>query len=100
MKNLKLVFFGLLLLPILAWGALQQVVEIEVKGLACPFCAYGLSKTFGKLPEVQNVDVSLEGKKARILLAPGQTADIEKFKKIIQDAGFTPGEARTYTEDR
>lgn len=38
-------------------------------------------------------------KKARIVLAPGEKPDVDKIKKTITDAGFTPGKATVRTEE-
>ena len=35
-------------IPLLAFGAERQVVDIGVKGMTCPFCAYGLEKSLTK----------------------------------------------------
>ncbi|MBM3105865.1 heavy-metal-associated domain-containing protein [Pseudomonas sp. V1] len=89
----------LLCLPLLAWGIQRQVIEIEVRGLTCPFCVYGLSQNLNKVPGVDKAEVDLDARRARIQLSPGQTPNIEQFKAIIRDAGFTPGEARVRSEE-
>jgi hypothetical protein len=43
-----------LCLPLMAFGAERQVVDIAVKGMTCPFCAYGLEKNLGKASEVDH----------------------------------------------
>ncbi|HKJ69710.1 MAG TPA: hypothetical protein VKA68_17270, partial [bacterium] len=35
-------------------------ITIQVKGLACPFCAYGLEKKLGKLNGVKQVYIGLD----------------------------------------
>lgn len=100
MKKALLVITNALLLPLAAAAAPQQVVEIDVQGMTCGFCVYGLNKNLSKAPGVANTDVSLDSKKARIVLEPGKQAEVEFYKKIILDSGFTPGEARTYTEGK
>ena len=40
-----------LCLPLMAFGAERLVVDIAVKGMTCPFCAYGLEKNLGKASE-------------------------------------------------
>lgn len=98
--NVKSALAALLLfLPLLAWGATRQVVDIDVQGLTCPFCVYGLSKNLGKAPGVAKAEVDLDKHRARIELGPGQAPDIELYKKIIRDAGFTPGDARVRSEE-
>lgn len=85
--------------PLLAWSAPRQAVDIDVQGMACPFCAYGLSKNIGKASEVESAEASLEQKKVHITLKPGQQPNVELYKKLIHDAGFTPGEARITMEE-
>lgn len=85
-----------LLLPFSpGWAAQAQVVEIEVTGMTCPFCVYGTEKKLSALPNVEQAQVSLKHKKARIVMAPGTEADLAAIRKAITAAGFTPGEVRT-----
>lgn len=72
----------------------QQTIEVDVTGMTCPFCVYGTEKKLSKLDGVDKVDVSLDKKKARILMKEGKKADIDAIRKAITDAGFTAGEAR------
>jgi copper chaperone CopZ len=77
-----------------AWASDREVVEIDVSGMTCPFCVYGTEKNLGKLPDVAEAVVSLDKKKARVVMAPGAHADIEAIRKAILDAGFSPGAVR------
>jgi copper ion binding protein len=93
MKKFNYILFSIILsLSFDLWAAGPQVVEINVKGMTCPFCVYGIEKNLGKLPGVAKVQVSLEKKKARVVMKTGATADVEHIKKAILDAGFTPGD--------
>lgn len=88
-----------LVLPLLAFAAERQVVDIAVKGMTCPFCAYGLEKNLGKASEVEHVAASLKAQNVRIVLKPGTQPDIDRYKQLIHDAGFTPGEAQVSKEE-
>ena len=83
--------------PVLATS--QEVLEIDVAGMTCPFCAYGVEKNLGKLPGVDQVQVSLESKKARVVMKAGESPDETVIREIIRDAGFTPRESSRYTRD-
>ena len=105
MKTIATVLALFLVLPTTLWGAEaeskateQQVLEIQVKGMTCPFCAYGIEKNLGKLPGVENVQVSLEAKKARVVMRPGQVPDAARVRQVILDSGFTPGEASVHAQ--
>ncbi|ASC68813.1 hypothetical protein CP916_14880 [Pseudomonas aeruginosa] len=83
----------------MAFGAERLVVDIAVKGMTCPFCAYGLEKNLGKASEVDHASASLKGQNVRIVLKPGAQADLDRYKQLIHDAGFTPGEAKVSKEE-
>ncbi|HNP63583.1 MAG TPA: heavy metal-associated domain-containing protein [Woeseiaceae bacterium] len=95
MKKIAIVFVALLWLPVAVWAADQEVVEIGVSGLACPFCAYGLEKNLSKLPDVESAEVDLAANSARVVIKADHTADLEQIKQAIVKAGFTPGDANT-----
>lgn len=88
-----------LLLPLLAFGVERQVVDIAVKGMTCPFCAYGLEKNLGKASEVERASASLKAQNVHIVLKPGTQPDIDRYKQLIHDAGFTPGDAKVSQEE-
>ena len=88
-----------IVLPLLAFAAERQVVDIAVKGMTCPFCAYGLEKNLGKASEVDYVAASLKAQNVHIVLKPSTQPDIDRYKQLIHDAGFTPGEAHASKEE-
>lgn len=95
MKKITLVLISLLWLPIYASASDQEVVDIGVTGLACPFCAYSLEKNLKKLPEVESAEVNLANSSARVVIKADHSANVEQIKQAVVNAGFTPGEAAT-----
>lgn len=89
MKKTLLLILSLYL-PLSAIAAEGQVVEIGVTGMVCGFCSAKVEKELKTLPGVKEVSVDLDDKRARIVMADGQSADIAAVRKIIADAGFTP----------
>ncbi len=63
-------------------------VVVEIGGLACPFCAYGIEKRVRKLEEVAELAVLLEEGKIQIILRDGRTISSDRLAKAIEDAGF------------
>lgn len=105
MKTIATVLTLFLVLPATLWGAEaqpkaaeQQVLEVEVKGMTCPFCAYGIEKNLSKLPGVEKAQVSLESKKARVVMQSGHAPDEARVRQVIVDSGFTPGEASVHAQ--
>lgn len=72
--------------------AVGSTVEIEVTGMTCPFCTYGVKKQLEKLPGVEKAQASLELKKARIVMKDGVQPDLDAIRTTLINAGFTPGE--------
>jgi len=93
MKWIVLVLISVFWLSMPAWPADQEVVDVRVIGLACPFCAYSVEKSLGKLSGVDNVTVDLAANQVRVVMQAEHTADLQQIKQAIVNAGFTPGEA-------
>jgi copper chaperone CopZ len=64
---------------------------VTVKGMQCPFCAYGIRKHLAKLPGVEKVEVKLAENQAIVTFEPGAEATEEQIQKAVRDAGFTAG---------
>ncbi len=64
---------------------------IAVKGLACPFCVYGLQKQLRKLPGAKQVRVELRKGEAVVDFAPGSKVSDQQIQKAVRAAGFTAG---------
>ena len=89
----KIVAVLMILFPIVAWSGEQRVVELPIKGMACPGCAYGVERNLCKLPGVESCDVNVKEGIARIVVGPGAELNIEEMKEVVLNSGFTPGEA-------
>ncbi len=66
-------------------------VKIEIMGLACPFCAFGMEKELKKIAGVDNVEIELKAGLAYISTLIYRKPAKESLEKIITDAGFTVG---------
>ncbi len=69
-------------------------IIIEVDGLACPFCTFGIEKKLKKIEGVDELVVYLEEGKVEMSLKEGATVSEEQIEKAIAEAGF---EARSIT---
>ncbi len=67
-------------------------IKIEILGLACPYCAYGMEKDLLKVAGVDKVDIELKEGLAFISTPVSQRPSKETLKNVILDGGFTPGE--------
>ena len=74
----------------------DQIVEIDLSGLSCSFCVYGLKKNLEKHADIEKSEISLKQNKARIHLAPGAKVTTEEIREIITNAGFASGESQHF----
>jgi mercuric ion binding protein len=71
-----------------AADAPRQAV-VTVKGLACPFCVYGLEKHLRKLSGATTVHVDLGRGQAIIDFDADSKVTDEAIRRAVKDAGFT-----------
>lgn len=64
----------------------KMIIEIQIEGMSCNHCKQAVEKALQKVPEVQNVTVSVEEKKAVIQ----GTEKLEKtlLEQAIKEAGY------------
>ena len=89
MKILQIALTALFLLGSIQAYAAGTQYEIQVNGLACPFCAYSIEKKFSKIDGVQNVNVELEAGKVFVDTADGVQLTEPQMIKLFKEAGFT-----------
>lgn len=65
-------------------------VKIEVDGLSCPFCAYGLEKNLKEFENIKEIKIDVENAFMLLSIFEGKGIDEDLIRKNIKDAGFTP----------
>lgn len=63
--------------------------RLQVDGLACPFCAYGIEKKLGVLEGVQRVETRIKDGAVIVIMRDGATLDEATLKRAVKDAGFS-----------
>lgn len=69
-------------------------ITVGIKGLACPFCAYGLELRLKKLKGVKALKVHLEDSMVTIQLEKGADLEEQQIRDAVLDAGFTVTDIR------
>lgn len=66
----------------------KKYIKLEVNGLACPFCAYGLEKKLKAIKGAEDFYVDI--KDGYAVMAVPLTTKVTKheLKKLVSDAGF------------
>ncbi|EMM6789885.1 heavy-metal-associated domain-containing protein [Pseudomonas aeruginosa] len=64
--------------------------RIEVDGLACPFCAYGIEKKLSAIVGVERLETNIEDGSVRVTLQDGvQSLDEAVVREAVEAAGFS-----------
>ena len=69
----------------------QNSIDVQVDGLACPFCAYGLEKKLSDLDGVDSIKIDIEEGLVTLIVQEDTTITEEVIKEKVKEAGFTPG---------
>jgi len=69
-------------------------VEMQVDGMTCPFCVYGIEKKLEALGEVKDASSNLKTGIVDIKLEANGPLDIERLNEAIRESGFTPGKIK------
>ena len=75
----------------------QKVVDnflIQVDGLGCPFCAYGLEKKFKEFKGIKKVSIQIETGDFRFTYPTEKKLTMEAIITQVKKAGYTPKEAK------
>lgn len=92
----NIVFATMLLVSLFSYQALAQqkettkkYVKIDVDGLACPFCAYGLEKKLLQIDGADNFNVDIDSAYATLTFPITSKVTKNEIKQIVKDAGFS-----------
>lgn len=86
--RLSLLLAGLMMFSVAALAAGNQYV-LGVKGVACPYCAYGIEKRLNKVDGVTDVQVDIGDSVVRVTLQEDTKLTEERARRAVKEAGFT-----------
>ncbi len=69
--------------------AQERKVKIQVDGLACPFCAYGLEKKLKEIDGVKKLDIQVDSARVVMIFEQDALVDSMKIVRKVKEAGFT-----------
>ena len=67
----------------------NNIININVNGMVCDFCAQSIEKVFMKRIEVKGINVNLEDQKVVIYLDKETNIEDTTISNIFEDAGYT-----------
>lgn len=65
--------------------------QLDVNGLACPFCAYGIEKQLNKIEGVETLETDIEAGAVMVTMQDGHTLTESRARQAVDQAGFTLG---------
>ena len=83
---------GLLVLSLTQGAAAQAPqelgmleVSVQVDGLSCPFCAYGLEKKLRKVENVARIEIRVDEGRAVITPESGTSLELDELEQAVRD---------------
>jgi copper chaperone CopZ len=67
----------------------NNIININVNGMVCDFCAQSIEKVFMKRIEVKGINVNLEDQKVVIYLDKETDIEDATISTILEDAGYS-----------
>ena len=67
----------------------NNIIDVNVNGMVCDFCAQAIEKVFMKRDEVKGINVNLEDQKVVIYLQKESNIEDETISAIFEDAGYS-----------
>ena len=62
--------------------------ELQVNGMSCPFCAFGIEKKLRRVDGVHEVDVLLDEGRVRLTFRANNAATVDALEDAVGKAGF------------
>lgn len=69
--------------------AAPTAYQLQVDGLACPFCAYGLEKKLGAINGVASLATNVKDGTVTVTMRDGVALDEASARKAVEQAGFS-----------
>ena len=80
---------ALMLFTAVAASAEPQTYKLQVDGLACPFCAYGIEKQLSAIEGVEELDTDIAASVILLTMKDGDLLDETAAEQAVERAGFT-----------
>lgn len=84
------VTFGVTLVPGIAGAQTTgNQFSLQVDGLACPFCTYGIEKRLNAIDGIEHIKIDIALGRVTVTMRAGKTLDEATAGKAVAAAGFT-----------
>ncbi|NER16293.1 heavy-metal-associated domain-containing protein [Spongiivirga citrea] len=93
MKKIVIIIFAVLMVvPAMNMSAQKSFdqFEVQVDGLGCPFCAYGLEKKFKEFKGIKKVKIDIETGDFSFAYPTEKALSLDAVTQQVNKAGYTP----------
>lgn len=92
MKKSILITVIVALISVIGMNAQEgmDTFEVQVDGLGCPFCAYGLEKKFKEFKGIKKVEIEIETGNFSFIYPSEKELSLAQVEKQVEKAGYTP----------
>ena len=96
-----ILYFILLVLTAVSIQAQKSIdtFMVQVDGLGCPFCAYGLEKKFKEFKGIKNVKINIETGDFSFTYPSEKNLSLAAVNQQVEKAGYTPITAKIKRAD-
>jgi len=77
----------------------MDAITIQVDGMGCPFCAYGLEKQIDEMEGVNQFKIQMESGETTFTYPAADSLTIDQLIEKVNQSGYTPGKARIVRAD-
>ena len=81
-------------LAVSAQEVARPTYTIQVDGMACPFCAYGVEKSLAKISGVEAIETDIDTGILTVTMAADATLHAMAATQAVEDAGFVLNDFR------
>lgn len=90
MKSIRAIVINLCFLLILSVAQADEAVySLQVDGLGCPFCAYGIEKQLSAIEGVEQIKVDINKGQVFVTMQQDTILNKKQAQQAVSDAGFT-----------
>lgn len=98
-KVILIVLIIFMAVPALQAQKSYDQFEVQVDGLGCPFCAYGLEKKFKEFKGIKKVKIDIETGDFSFAYPSEKALTIEDVEQQVHKAGYSPMSGRVTRAD-
>lgn len=89
-KIIVLLFLSLMSVTTIQAQKETDSFEIQVDGLGCPFCAYGLEKKFKDFKGIKNIKIDIETGDFTFTYPTEKKLSLPQVEAQVKKAGYSP----------